>query len=186
MFLLIFAKNSFGFLKMEKQLDFFVDTLTNSVEKVSSGERFDTEVLSLVKNDLLPVTKKNGWNFNWKLELKDPKKEVYKLIIVQFPEVIQGLLSLTVEADHVYMNLLENAPFNIGQTKEYQGVAGNLVAFACKRSLECGYGGCVVFTAKTKLIKHYIETLGACIIAGQRMAILEREAHFLINKYYNS
>jgi len=41
-------------------------------------------------------------------------------------------------------------------------------------------------TAKTKLIEHYIQTLGACVIGGQRMAILEREAHFLINKYYNS
>jgi len=30
------------------------------------------------------------------------------------------------------MNLLENAPFNVGQNKLYEGVAGNLVAFACK------------------------------------------------------
>jgi hypothetical protein len=171
---------------MDVQLDFIVDTLTNSIEKVSSGERFDTEVLSLVKDNLTQVTKKNGWKFNWKLEFNDPRKEVYKLISVQMPDVIQGLLSISIEADHVYMNLLESAPFNIGQTKEYQGVAGNLVAFACKRSFECGFDGNVAFTAKTKLIQHYIQTLGACIIAGQRMAILEREASFLINKYYNS
>jgi hypothetical protein len=120
------------------------------------------------------------------LELSDPKKEVYKLIIVNIPNIIQGLLSLTIETDHIYMNLLESAPLNIGQTKEYQGVAGNLVAFACKRSFECGFDGNVAFTAKTKLIQHYIQTLGARIIAGQRMAILENEARFLINKYYNS
>ena len=120
------------------------------------------------------------------MEFNDQKKEVYKLILLQTPDIIHGLLSLTVETDHVYMNLLESAPFNIGQAKEYQGVAGNLVAFACKRSFECGFDGNVVFTAKTKLINHYIQTLGACIIFGQRMAILEREARFLINKYYNS
>lgn len=171
---------------MENQLDFFVDALTNSIEKVSSGESLDTEVISLVKNDLVNVAKKNGWKFNWKLEFNDHKKEVYKLILLQAPDAIHGLLSLTVETDHVYMNLLESAPFNIGQTKEYQGVAGNLVAFACKRSFECGFDGNVVFTAKTKLINHYMQTLGACIIFGQRMAILEREARFLINKYYNS
>ena len=171
---------------MENQMDFIVDALTNSIEKVSSGEVFDTEVIPIVKNDLVQVTKKNGWNFNWKLEFNNPKKEVYKLIVVQIPDVIQGLLSLTVEIDHVYMDLLESAPFNIGQTKEYRGVAGNLVAYACKRSFECGFGGCVAFTAKTKLIEHYIQTLGACVIGGQRMAILEKEARFLINKYYNS
>ena len=171
---------------MEKQLDFFVDVLTNSIEKVLSGESFDTEVIPLVKDDLPQVMKKNGWNFNWRLEFNDSKKEVYKLIIVQMPDVIQGLLSLTLETDHIYMDLLESAPFNIGQTKEYRGVAGNLVAFACKRSFECGFDGNVAFTAKTKLIEHYIQTLGACIISGQHMAILEREARFLINKYYNS
>ena len=168
------------------KLDFFIDTLTNSIEKVSSGEGFDTEVIPLIKNNLSQITKKNGWKFNWKLEFNDSKKEVYKLIIVLFPDVIQGLLSLSIETDHVYMNLLESAPLNIGQTKEYQGVAGNLVAFACKRSFECGFDGNIVFTAKTKLINHYIQTLGACIIGGQRMAILEREARFLITKYFNS
>ena len=171
---------------MERQLDFFVDALTNSIEKVSSGENFDTEVIPLAKSDLIQVTKKSGWNFNWQLEFKNPKNEVYKLIVVKVSDVIQGLLSLTVERDHVYINLLESAPFNIGQTKEYKGVAGNLVAYACKRSFECGFGGNVAFTAKTKLIKHYIQTLGARIIGGQRMAILEKEANFLINKYYNS
>jgi len=170
---------------MEKQLDFIVDTLTNSIEKVSSGERFDTEVIPIEKGNLTLITKKNGWKFNWKSEFSDPKKEVYKLVVVEMPEIIQGLLCFTVEIDHIYMNLLESAPFNIGQTKEFQGVAGNLVAFACKRSFECGFSGNVAFTAKTKLIQHYIQTLGACIIAGQRMAILEREARFLVNKYYN-
>jgi hypothetical protein len=171
---------------MERQLDFIVDALTNSIEKVSSGENFDTEVIPLVKNDLTQVTKKNGWNFNWRLEFNAPKREVYKLVIAQIPDTIQGIISLTVEFDHVYMNLLESAPFNIGQTKEYQGVAGNLVAYACKRSFECGFDGNVAFTAKTRLIAHYIQALGACVIGGQRMAILEIEARFLISKYYNS
>ena len=171
---------------MDKKLDFLIDALTNSIERVSSGESFATEVIHLVKNDLMHITKRNGWKFNWKLEFNDHKKEVYKLVSVQMPDVIQGLISITIEADHVYMNLLESAPCNIGQTKEYQGVAGNLVAFACKRSEECGFDGNVAFTAKTKLIQHYVQTLGACIIRGQRMAILEREAIFLINKYFNS
>jgi hypothetical protein len=49
-------------------------------------------------------------------------------------KIIQGLVSLEVKSDHVYMHLVENAPFNKGQTKVYAGVAGNLVAYACKLS----------------------------------------------------
>jgi len=53
------------------------------------------------------------------------------------------------------MNLLESAPFNIGENKLYEGVAGNLVAYACKVSFQHGFDGYVAFTAKTNLIEHY-------------------------------
>ena len=55
-------------------------------------------------------------------------REVFKLTITNNSDIIQGLLSLSLEPDHVYMHLLENAPFNIGQKKLYEGVAGNLFA----------------------------------------------------------
>jgi len=70
--------------------------------------------------------------FNWKQELKYPEREVYKLTIVNNPDVIQGLISLEVKSDHVFMHLLESAPFNKGKNKMYAGVPGNLVTFACK------------------------------------------------------
>jgi len=59
------------------------------------------------------------------------------------------------------MDLLESAPFNIGQNKLYEGVAGNLVAHACKVSFQKGFDGFVASTAKTQLIKHYEKTLDA-------------------------
>jgi hypothetical protein len=68
--------------------------------------------------------------------LNDNSKEVYKLTIVNNPNVIQGLLSLTIQSDHIYMNLLESASFNIGKNKLYEGVAGNLVAYSCKGSFQ--------------------------------------------------
>ncbi len=36
--------------------------------------------------------------------------------------------------DHFYLHLIENAPFNKGKHKLYQGVLGNLFAFTCKLS----------------------------------------------------
>ena len=94
------------------ELDFVIDALTNSIRNTISGDSFRTEVLRLTKNDLKQITKKNGWNFNWKTELENNIKEVYKLTIVGNTNIVQGLVSLTKNSDHIYMDLLENAPFN--------------------------------------------------------------------------
>jgi hypothetical protein len=63
-----------------------------------------------------------------------PERDVYKLTITNNQNIIQGLISLEVKPDHVYMHLIESAPFNFGKQKTYLGVSGNLVAFACKLS----------------------------------------------------
>jgi hypothetical protein len=66
----------------------------------------------------------------------------------------------------------------------YLGVAGNLVAFACKLSLELGFEGYIAFNAKTSLIKHYELTLGAVNSSGQKMMINPKESLKLINQYF--
>lgn len=168
------------------ELDFEIDFLTNSIRNTVSGDSFRTEVLRLAKSDLIQITKKNGWNFNWKTELDDNSKEVYKLTIVDNPNIVQGLISFTINADHVYMDLLENAPFNLGRDKLYEGVAGNLVAYACKISFQQGFSGYVSFTAKTRLIEHYQRTLNAMTFGGQLMIINAVAANILIDKYYKN
>ncbi|MFZ1789737.1 MAG: hypothetical protein WAT92_15565 [Saprospiraceae bacterium] len=107
------------------ELNFEIDALTNSIRNTISNDSFRTDVLRLTKNDLKQITKKSGWNFNWKKELDDNTKEVYKLTIIDNLNIVQGLMSFTVNADHIYMDLLENAPFNLGRNKLYEGVAGN-------------------------------------------------------------
>ena len=165
-------------------LNFVIDTLTNSIQNTISGNSFQTEILRLTLKDLKKITRKNGWNFNWKAELADNAKEVYKLTILNNSDIVQGLISLTIEADHVLMNLLESAPFNIGENKLYEGVAGNLVAYACKVSFQHGFDGYVAFTAKTNLIKHYEKTLGATHIGRNRMIIPAKAAKTLVEKYF--
>jgi hypothetical protein len=172
--------------EQEIQLDFVVDKLTNSIQNTISGDSFQTEVARFTITDSKNITVKNGWNFNWKTELKDDIKEVYKLTIVNNLDIVQGLLSVTKEADHIYMNLLENAPFNIGQNKLYEGVAGNLVAYACKLSFQYGFDGFVAFTAKTKLVRHYEESLGAHHFGGYRMIIPTESSKLLVEKYFKT
>jgi hypothetical protein len=114
------------------------------------------------------------------------EKEVYKLTITNNPNIIQGILSVTIEPDHVYMDLLESAPFNRGKNKLYEGVAGNLVAYACKVSFQNGFEGYLSFTAKTKLIDHYVKTLGAYHFGGHLMIITTISANKLIDQYFKS
>jgi hypothetical protein len=165
-------------------LEFEVDKLTRSIENVATGDSFSTEVSHLLKGDLKLVTKKNGWIFDWKTELGSPEKEVYKLTIQGNPAIIQGLVSLSVEPDHIYMHLIESAAFNKGKSKVYLGVPGNLVAYACRLSFQRGFEGFVSFHAKTKLINHYIKTLGAYHFGGQLMIIDTYPAKALIEKYF--
>lgn len=164
--------------------DFIIDRLTDSILNTISGDSFMTEVIRLSKPDLKLVSKVKGWNFNWKAEFDDITKEVYKLTITNNTNIVQGLLSISIESDHVYMNLLESAPFNIGKQKIYEGVAGNLVAYACKVSFQKGYDGYVAFIAKSKLIEHYEKALGAYHFKNQRMIIETDAARILVEKYF--
>lgn len=165
-------------------LDFEVDKLTNSIVNVITGDSFPTDITLITSSDLKTVTKKNRWQFDWKLEFKQPERDVYKLTIVNNQKVIQGLISLEVKSDHIYMHLVENAPFNKGKTKVYAGVPGNLVAFACKLSFQRGQEGNVSFFSKTQLIQHYIDSLGAMHVGGRIMIIDTIAALKLINKYF--
>jgi hypothetical protein len=166
-------------------LDFEIDKLTNSIENVKSGDSFPTEISLLTRSELKGLTIKNGWRFNWLNEFRNAAKETYKLTITNNPNIIQGVISLEVKTDHVYIHLIESAPFNIGKNKAYLGVPGNLVAFACKLSFQRGGDGYVSFLSKTKLIEHYEKTLGAVHFGGHNMIITPEIALKLTNKYFN-
>jgi hypothetical protein len=145
----------------EIQIDFEIDKLTNSIENAISGEIFE-----------------------WHSEIKSNSKSVYCLTTLNNQKIIQGLISITDKGDHIFMDLIESAKFNKGKGKLYKGVAGNLVAFACKTSFEKGYEGVVSFIAKTQLIDHYTETLGAKLFSGNRMFIDTKESQILTTKYF--
>jgi hypothetical protein len=172
-------------MPIETGLDFVVDKLTNSIENLATGEVFDTEILRLAERDSKQI-KKLEWQFNWSKELRDQTKEVYKLTTVNNPTIIQGLISIEDKQDHIFMHLIESSKFNKGDGKIYLGVPGNLVAFACKVSMNKGYQGFLAFDAKSALIRHYEETLGATHFRGLRMFIETAAALKLISQYFKS
>jgi hypothetical protein len=89
-----------------------------------------------------------------------------------------------VQENFVVMHLIENAPFNKGKNKVYIGVAGNLVAFACKLSFQRGFQGAISFLSKSQLIEHYEQTLGAFHLSNRVMIIETQAALKLIGKYF--
>lgn len=164
-------------------LDFEIDKLTNSIENSISGETFLTLINQIKETKQI---KKTEWVFDWHSEVKNNSKSVWSLTTQNNQKIIQGLISITDEGDHIFMDLIESAKFNKGKNKLYKGVAGNLVAFACKTSFEKGYGGVVSFIAKTQLIEHYTQTLGAKLFVRNRMYIDTREARILATKCFKN
>ena len=163
--------------------DIEIDKLTRSVENAITGDSFQTEVLPLTPIDLRKI-KKAEWLFDWKREGKQPDRQVFKLVIMGNPDIIQGLISLQDRGDHIFMALIESSKFNRGARKVYLGVPGNLVAFACKFSFERGYDGYVSFESKSRLIEHYSKSLGASVLFGNIMAIDTRAASKLVTQYF--
>lgn len=140
------------------------------------------------KDDLKKVLKKNGWLFNWKKEYAVPGRLIYKLTAAD-KEEMEGLISLEPRKTEQFieMPLIESAPHNRGPEKRYHRVPVTLVAFACQMSLDMGFGGYVAFTAKTKLVEHYRNILGAEQMGSSaRMLITSETGEFLVNSHIKS
>jgi hypothetical protein len=164
-------------------LDIEIDKLTNSIENIETGEVFDTEI-SIMNLESIKLIVRADWKFDWRKEIRDNTKEVYKLSTVNNHSIIHGLASIEDKGDHVFLHLVESAKFNKGRSKIYAGVPGNLVAFACKYSFGKGYNGFVAFDSKSALIEHYKKSLNAVQLVGQRMYINDTGAKMLVSKYF--
>lgn len=76
-----------------KPFDIDIDKLTRSIENSITGDNFKTSVLPFTPKDI-KVLKKSDWLFNWEVEAKQSDKTVYKLVIAENANIIQGLISL--------------------------------------------------------------------------------------------
>lgn len=132
--------------------------------------------------------KKNNWQFAWRKAIKEENATVYLLRLVANPAVVQGAmqLKLTLQKGILWINLLEVAPWNLGkQHKQYEHVAGCLIAFACKQAfrLESSYKGYLLFQSKVDLIDFYKEKYGASVLYGKIMVLSPATGMALIEQY---
>lgn len=142
--------------------------------------------ISVAKSNNIP-SKREGWQFTWRKLFKIEGGIFYKISLEETPEIIEGMLMLTVLFDEVvYMNNVEIAPHNYGHDGIYENVAGCLIAYACRESFERGrndYKGFLSFDSKTELIEFYTQKYGATIARGSKMFIDSEEGKKLILKY---
>ncbi len=84
--------------------------------------------------------------------------------------------------DHVWVHLIESLPY---ERKEFDLIGEDLLAFACKRSMDLGLDGAVAFQSKTRsrLMNYYINTVGAAHFGGGLMVIEEPVPKRLVMLY---
>jgi hypothetical protein len=80
-------------MAFHQPFDLEIDKLTRSIENAISGDSFKTEILEIAATDIRKL-KKADWLFNSKSEAKLKDRKVYKLVIVDNPNIIQGLISI--------------------------------------------------------------------------------------------
>lgn len=166
-----------------------VEAMTPCLRKNTTGELVDTTVQRVSPTK---ATCK-GWEFDW----TKPERDGYQVFAlrVKGERKIQGMIALKDDPGNYAINvdIVEAAPqnnphnpANASGKKEYNGVGGHLFAEACRQSFKKGFDGYVYFTAKSNLIRHYEEVLGAKLINPRdRVMLIESRAAFaLVQRYY--
>ena len=159
------------------------------LRKYSTGELVETSIRQISPTK----TTCKGWEFDW----TKPERDGYMVFAlrVKGDRRIQGMIAMKEDPANYAMkiDIVEAAPHNsphnpanTSGTKEYSEVGGHLFAEACRQSFEKGYDGFVHFIAKTNLIKHYSESLGAELLNPRErlMAIPSQAAAYLVDRYY--
>jgi hypothetical protein len=140
-----------------------------------SRKEYAVKIERITKSDYSKATK-SAYFFDWKTEKQN---EVFK-INIQGSDEILGLMSLTEQPDkRIHINLLAVSKENRGKEKIYEGIAGNLIAWACREAVKrSGEEACVSLVPKTNLIKHYKTEYG--MLQGGKSLFLSDDALLVI------
>lgn len=108
------------------------------------------------KADFRNITK-SRFSFRWEELTK--VAELYKLVFADKPIII-GLMALIdfPSECRIEIKLLASSVENVGKGKQYEGIAGCLIAYAAKKSIE-NYSSLasISLMPKTEIRQHYIK-----------------------------
>jgi hypothetical protein len=89
--------------KKKTYIDIIIDKLTHSIENSISGDVFDTEIILMTSKNKRQI-KKAEWLFDWNREIDKSDRQVFRLVIRNNENVIQGLISISDYKDHIYLH----------------------------------------------------------------------------------
>lgn len=131
-----------------------------------NGQKHPVKVDRVEDEDYKSITKKRYF-FNWKTEKEN---DVYKLVL---NDDILGLISLIniKEEKRIEINLLAVSIENRGSDKQYDRIAGTLIAYVCKETMKCyAEEAFVSLVPKTRLKKVYMDKYGM-LEAGRHVCL---------------
>lgn len=164
-------------------INIIIDEFTNCLIEIATGKEVKTEVKKI---SLLKPGQYKGMNFDWAKEFKNGQ-DVFSLHLVGRIRT-EGLVAITPpdqRDEAINVTLVESAPHNRGEKPKHKGVGPHLFAIASYLSFFHGFEGYVMFDAKTNLIDHYKNTLGAFQIGrSQRMILNPETSAILVQKYF--
>jgi len=163
-------------------VDILIDQITDCLVEHISGKIVDTRYE--LRSQKFNSSELKGWKFDWNKPFHSDY-QVYELFIKE-SNIVQGRIALKIDGGVADIDIVETAPHNYGSSGQYEGVGAHLFAIACKISYDLGFDGYVAFTAKSNLVTYYEKVLGAKLLFGTRMVIEEKQAMYLIDKYFES
>lgn len=156
------------------------------------GMRYPVSVRPATKDDLAAT---QNWQTNWTTSFAVGLPNKVALDQTETKELL-GLMSYDLDrrslaVEVIYLESTRHSNANLlhatGTHKRYIGIAKALFAYAVQVSLEAGFGGVLVFRAKTSdLLEYYQREFGAWQVGAYdpfRLVIWEDAAERLIAEY---
>lgn len=150
------------------------------ITHVQTSKQKDVVIELVVENDYQFITEAE-YHFNWELEKEN---DVYKL---KFPDdnEILGLMSIRVISgeSRIEIIVLASSAKNTGNSKIYDGIAGNLIAFACRESIKLFVENALVSLYPKTELKSYYMTKYGFQNAGRQIYLANTPLFNLLTKY---
>jgi len=164
--------------------------------KVIDKQIIDAKIVKPTDLTVMLPSLTDGWRFNFKKHAKKLSFETYVLVCEETPETIEGCLVFQMKGEvEPYMAYIEIAPHNKGGNKQFDKVAGCLIAFACRLSFINGkgdYKGWLAFDVleedkkdEIKLMALYCKRYGALKYGETTMVITPEVGETLISQFLN-
>ena len=144
--------------------------------------RFHEAAIEIVKKEDWKKIKQQSdqFDFDW---MKERKHTVYQLKLIDNNTLLGLVAIIDIPKEYrLHIQLIENTRSNTGKKKEYDFIAGCLIAHVCRLAFSKNYEGFVSLEPKTVLEKLYKERYGFKEM-GKLLYIELENSTALIKKY---